>query len=92
MRPLVLVLVLLNLIVLYSLWFGKSGWERVAELEQGLPAQTEINNALLARNNAMYAQVQDLKTGTQAIEERARSELGMLREDEIFVQVLPQQN
>lgn len=89
MRLLLLLLVVLNLITQYALWFGNSGWERVREMQARLDSQQETNAALQARNNALFAEVQDLKTGTQAIEERARSELGMFHEEEIFVQILP---
>lgn len=61
---------------------------RVSELQKKVAVQRETNEALVARNNALQAEVSDLKEGTQAIEERARSELGMIHEDEIFVQIL----
>ncbi|HLS43021.1 MAG TPA: cell division protein FtsB [Paenalcaligenes sp.] len=92
MRLLLLLLVVLNLITQYALWFGKSGWERVRETQARLDSQQETNEALQARNNALLAEVQDLKSGTQAVEERARSELGMFHENEIFVQILPPEN
>ncbi len=58
------------------------------ELQKQVAAQNETNEALIARNNALQAEVQDLKSGTQAIEERARGELGMLKEGEVYVQIL----
>src|SRR3546814_19097627 len=61
---------------------------RVQELQKKVAAQQEANDALLARNNALQAEVQDLKSGTDAIEERARGELGMIREGESYVQIL----
>src|SRR3546814_14673488 len=61
---------------------------RVQELQKKVAAQQETNDALLARNNALQAEVQDLKSGTDAIEERARGELGMIREGAIYVQIL----
>ncbi|MYN13634.1 cell division protein FtsB [Pusillimonas sp. TS35] len=89
MRLLLIVLVLLTAIIQYPLWWGKGGWLRVHELEGVVAAQEETNAALLARNNALQAEVQDLKSGTAAVEERARAELGMLKEGEIYVQILP---
>lgn len=89
MRLLLIVLVLLTAITQYPLWWGKGGWQRVRELEAKLQAQEETNEALAARNNALAAEVQDLTAGTDAIEERARTELGMVHEDEIFVHLLP---
>ena len=88
MRLLFLVLLLLALAVQYPLWWGKGGWLRVHDLQKQVASQHETNDALLARNNALQAEVQDLKSGTQAIEERARGELGMIKDGEFFVQIL----
>jgi len=93
MRLLFIILALLTAIIQYPLWLGKGGWLRVQELERKVASQQETNEALLARNNALQAEVQDLKTGTAAVEERARAELGMLKEGEIYVQILaPNEN
>jgi cell division protein FtsB len=83
--------ILVGLIVLiqYPLWFGKGGWLRVSEVNRQLDAQQEKNRVLEARNAALAAEVRDLKQGTEAIEERARYELGLIRADEIFIQVVP---
>lgn len=88
MRLLFIVLALLTIITQYPLWWGKGGWLRVHELQSKAVSQQETNEALVARNNALQAEVQDLKSGTAAIEERARGELGMIREGEVFVQIL----
>ena len=88
MRWLTLALAGLVLAVQYPLWFGKGGWLRVWEVDQQIEAQREINVRLKARNGALDAEVRDLKQGLEAIEERARSELGMIRQDEIFFQLL----
>ena len=88
MRLLFIVLALLTAITQYPLWLGKGGWLRVQELEKKAASQQETNEALIARNNALQAEVQDLKSGKAAIEERARAEFGMVKEDEIFVQIL----
>ncbi|NGM87445.1 cell division protein FtsB [Parapusillimonas sp. SGNA-6] len=88
MRLLFIVLAVLTLITQYPLWWGKGGWLRVHELQSKVASQQETNEALVARNNALQAEVQDLKSGTAAIEERARAELGMIREGEVFVQIL----
>jgi cell division protein FtsB len=86
----VLTLALAALIVLiqYPLWLGKGSWLRVWEVDQQIRAQRDTNHTLQARNNALEAEVRDLKVGQEAIEERARSELGMIKQDEIFFQVL----
>ncbi|MDS1140989.1 cell division protein FtsB [Pusillimonas sp. SM2304] len=88
MRLLFIVLALLTVITQYPLWWGKGGWLRVQELQRKVASQQETNEALLARNNALQAEVQDLKSGTAAIEERARAELGMIKEGEVYVQIL----
>jgi cell division protein FtsB len=86
----VLTLTLAALIVLiqYPLWLGKGSWFRVWEVDQQIRAQREANRQLQARNAALEAEVRDLKVGLEAVEERARSELGMIRQDEMFFQVL----
>jgi cell division protein FtsB len=85
---LTLALVALVGLIQYPLWLGKGGWLRVWEVDQQINAQREINARLKTRNGALEADVRDLKQGYEAIEERARGELGMIRQDEIFFQVL----
>ena len=89
MRLLSLVLLALTLATQYPLWWGKGGWLSLRDLQAQVEAETEANAALTARNNALLAEVQDLKSGSSAVEERARGELNMIREGEYFVQVLP---
>ena len=72
----------------YPMWLGKGSWLRVWEVDQQLKAQRDTNRKLALRNEALDAEVRDLKQGLDAIEERARSELGMIRQDEIFFQVM----
>jgi len=72
----------------YPLWIGKGSWMRVWELDRQVAAQREINVRLKARNDALDAEVRDLKQGQDAIEERARLELGMIKNDEIFYQIV----
>jgi cell division protein FtsB len=88
MRLLTLALVALIALIQYPLWLGKGSWLRVWEVDQQIRSQHEINRKLQARNNALDAEVRDLKQGLEAIEERARSELGMIRQDEIFFQIV----
>jgi len=90
MRWLTLSLAALVVLIQYPLWLGKGGWLRVWEVDQQIQAQHVTNGKLKARNAALDAEVRDLKQGVEAIEERARSELGMVRQDEIFFQVLDQ--
>jgi cell division protein FtsB len=88
MRWLTLSLAALAVLIQYPLWLGKGGWLRVRDVDQQIAAQREINARLKVRNAALDAEVRDLKQGVEAIEERARSELGMVRQDEIFFHVL----
>ncbi len=87
MRWPTLVLVLLIALLQYPLWLGKGGWLRVWEVDRQLAAQREVNQKLETRNAGLDAEVRDLKNGYEAIEERARYELGYIKPDEIFVQV-----
>ncbi len=88
MRLLGLVLILLMGAIQYPLWLGKGGWLRVWELDRQVAAQRDANETAAARNAALEAEVLDLKEGYAAVEERARTELGMIKSDEIFFQVL----
>jgi cell division protein FtsB len=81
-------LVALILLIQYPLWLGKGGWMRVREIDGEIRSQHETNVRLKARNAALDAEVRDLKQGYEAIEERARTELGMVKQDEVFFQVL----
>jgi cell division protein FtsB len=88
MKLLTLGLVVLIALIQYPLWLGKGSWLRVWEVDQQIRSQRGVNRQLRARNDALEAEVRDLKVGLDAIEERARSELGMVKQDEIFFQVL----
>ena len=91
MRWPTLVLAALIVLLQYPLWLGKGGWLRVWEVDRQLDAQRAENQKLETRNAALDAEVRDLKSGYEAIEERARYELGYIKPDEVFVQV-PQKN
>jgi cell division protein FtsB len=88
MRALGIILAALIVLIQYPLWFGKGGWLRAWELHRQVEAAKGKNAELEQRNGALAADVRDLKTGTDAIEERARYELGMTRPDEVFYQYL----
>ncbi|HEY0665355.1 MAG TPA: cell division protein FtsB [Gallionella sp.] len=88
MRAVTLILTALLLLLQYPLWLGKGSWLKVWDHNRQLEAQREINRQAQARNEAMYAEVRDLKQGTAAIEERARSELGMVKRGEVFYQIV----
>jgi cell division protein FtsB len=80
------ILVALIVLIQYPLWLGKGGWLRAWEIDRQVEAQKTKNHQFEIRNAGLAAEVKDLKQGTEAIEERARQELGMLRPDEIFFQ------
>jgi cell division protein FtsB len=71
----------------HPLWLGKGGWLRVWDVDRQLQQQRETNEKLARRNAGMDAEVRDLKQGYDAIEERARFEVGMVKQDEVFVQI-----
>jgi cell division protein FtsB len=88
MRLILLSLAALLLLIQYPLWLGKGGWLRVWDLGQQVDAARKKNTELKARNAKLNSEVLDLKDGTGAVEERARYELGMIKENEIFIQIL----
>ncbi len=88
MRLILIVLTALLVMIQYPLWLGKGGWLRVWDLSRQLDTALEKEQELRQRNEKLAGEVQDLKEGTGAVEERARYEPGMVKEGEIFVQVL----
>ena len=88
MRILSVVFAALIVLLQYPLWLGKGGWLRVWEIDRQVTAQKDSNARLRVRNDALDAEVRDLKQGYDAIEERARYELGMIRQDEIFFHLM----
>jgi len=88
MKILAGVLAAIIILIQYPLWLGKGGWLRVADIDRQVSAQKAKNTQLEVRNTGLEAEVRDLKQGTEAIEERARYELGMIRSNEVFFQVV----
>jgi cell division protein FtsB len=87
-RTLAGILGALILLVQVPLWLGKGGWLRVWEVGRQLDAQRGRSELLQVRNQALEAEVRDLKQGLDALEERARYELGMIKSDEVFFQIV----
>jgi cell division protein FtsB len=87
-RTLAGILGALIILVQVPLWLGKGGWLRVWEVDQQLDAQRARSEQWQVRNQALEAEVRDLKQGLDALEERARYELGMIRGDEVFFQIV----
>ena len=89
MKILAAILVALLLALQWPLWIGKGSWMRVRELDGQLAEVRATNAKARARNDALDAEVRDLKQGLDAVEERARLELGMIKKDEMFYQIVP---
>lgn len=92
MRKLTVVLIVLIALLQYPLWLGKGGWLRVWQYSQQIEAHEKRNDYYRQRNETLRAEVRDLKQGQSAVEERARSELGMIKQDEVFYQVMQRKN
>ncbi|OGV52236.1 MAG: cell division protein FtsB [Legionellales bacterium RIFCSPHIGHO2_12_FULL_42_9] len=88
MRTIFLILVLTLIGLQYKLWLGDGSVRQWRQLEQKTTVQTEENEQLLARNQALAADILELKRGDQALEEQARYELGMVKDDEVYYQVV----
>jgi cell division protein FtsB len=87
-RKLTVVLVVLIALLQYPLWLGKGSWLCVWQYSQQIEAHEKRNDYYRQRNDTLREEVRDLKQGQSAIEERARSELGLVKQDEVFFQVI----
>ncbi len=88
MKFFILCLLLLTVFLQTKLWFGKDGLQDVKKMQQTISKQIEENKRLDEENQRLSAEVKGLKEGEDAIEERARSELGMIKKGEIFYQII----
>ena len=89
MRWFIAVLAVLVLLLQYRIWLSPSGTREVLQLREAVAAQTTENQRLIARNQQLAAEVRNLKQGFEAVEERARSELGLIGANETYYQVVP---
>ena len=89
MRAFTALLLIIFSLLQYRLWFGKNSVPDYLALEDEVARQQLANVKLQQRNKLLYADTDDLKLGTEAIEERARNELGMIKENETFFRVIP---
>ena len=89
MKWLVAALVVVIVLLQYRVWFSEDGVRELDRLERAVAAQRAENDQLSERNRQLGAEVRDLKTGMDALEERARSDLGMIAGHETFYQVVP---
>jgi cell division protein FtsB len=88
MRLFTLILAAAFLWLQYSLWFGENGMSDFSQLQEEIVIQQSVNAELSKRNAEMFAEIDDLKQGLDAIEERARHELGMVKEGETFYRII----
>ena len=89
MRSLLAILLLVLIALQLKMWLGEGGYRDVKRLAVRVEEQARENEVLALRNRELQAEVEDLRQGLQAVEERARSELGMVKENEEFYQVVP---
>src|SRR3974377_101562 len=89
MKGLAAALIIVAVLLQYRVWFSENGIREVERLEQAGAPQRADNERLTERNHQLAAEVRDLKTGMDALEERARSDLGMIARNETFYQVVP---
>jgi cell division protein FtsB len=89
MRVITLVLVVFLCLLQYRLWFGKNSVPDYLALKDEMSRQKLANGKLVQRNKLLYADIDDLKSGREAIEERARNELGMIKKGETFFRLIP---
>ncbi|MBO9490222.1 cell division protein FtsB [Endozoicomonas sp. G2_1] len=88
MRIVTGILLIFLLLLQYRLWFGKNSVPDYMALKQEVARQEQANNKLIQRNKLLYADIDDLKSGVEAVEERARNELGMIKENETFFRII----
>lgn len=84
MRWILTLLIVIFIALQYRLWFGQGSWEQIISLERELEEQDLINQRLRDRNEVLENEVRDLKSGLESVEERARSELGLIKDGETF--------
>ncbi|MCK9511871.1 MAG: cell division protein FtsB [Pigmentiphaga sp.] len=76
------------LLIQYPLWLGKGGWLDLRDMQRQVSTQRDLNAGLRLRNAALEAEVRDLQSGTEAVEERARLGLGLVQPDEIYIRLI----
>jgi cell division protein FtsB len=92
MRVIIIVLIVFLALLQHRLWFGKNSVPDYIALENDVDRQRADNDKLIQRNKVLYADTDDLKSGVEGIEERARNELGMIKDNETFFRIVPQKD
>lgn len=90
MRWWLLLVTALLIMIQWPLWFGKGGWLRVHQLREQLAQQMRSNEGYAAENDALAAELQSLRDGQDAVQDRARLQLNMVGKNEVFFQIVPQ--
>lgn len=91
MKILIAILILMLIVLQYRLWFGDGSLSEVVQLTRELELHKQRLNELEERNRILEAQVLDLQNGLDAFEEKARSDLGMIKQGETFIQLIPRE-
>lgn len=86
MRPILIILIIALVVLQHKLWLGDANVLQWVNLEKKLENHQQENNKLAARNRALEADIKELKSGDQALEEQARYEMGMIKDDEVYYQ------
>ena len=92
MRVIIIVLIVFLALLQHRLWFGKNSVPDYIALENDVDRQRADNDKLIQRNKVLYADTDDLKSGVEGIEERARNELGMIKDNETFYRIVSQKD
>lgn len=92
MRVFTAILLILLVLLQYRLWFGKNSVPDYLILKENVVRQQNTNTKLQQRNKLLFADTDDLKLGLEAVEERARNELGMIKNNETFFRLIPKEN
>tara|TARA_Y100001970_G_scaffold71817_1_gene91180 strand:- start:921 stop:1199 length:279 start_codon:yes stop_codon:yes gene_type:complete len=83
-RWIILALSIITIFLHFNIWVSENGYQRIRSLSSQISEQIEINQVLKDRNNALQAEIDNLQSGNESIEERARSDLGFINDDEIY--------
>lgn len=89
MKYIFITLLVLFLVLQYELWFSEGGIRSAMQIKQSIMRQQQLNQQLQTRNRSLIADIIQLKSGQQAIEERARNDLGMIKKGETFYRIVP---
>jgi len=92
MKAIIVILLIFLALLQHRLWFGKNSVPDYVALESDVTRQRTDNDKLIERNKILYADTDDLKLGVEGIEERARNELGMIKENEVFFRIVSTQH